>query len=295
MDFKQLKTFTALAKYKSYSTTARKLHVSQPTVTAHIQNLEEEFKVRLVTKAHNGYVPTDSGYILLSYAENMLNLYEKCSDALKPKNEVLKKSIRIGTTSIDTYMLATIARDFRFRYPNIHSFFSITNTEDAFKGLESGLVDIILVPLPEQHKEDGRFVVVDEVGIERLYLVANENNPLTKMREIPLDSLKKEKFIIREKGSDTGRILMNWLRQNKIDTGNFIRMQQYDNIKKGISEEIGISILPDTFFNAESSSLKPLDVSSFPIKRKFYVMTTKDKARIDAVLNFAELAKQAWF
>ncbi|KRL05359.1 hypothetical protein FD46_GL000760 [Liquorilactobacillus oeni DSM 19972] len=58
---------------------------------------------------------------------------------------------------------------------------------------------------------DQHFFIVGEVGYENLFLVSDEDSPLTKGKNLSINSLKKEKFIICEKGLDTGEILEKWL------------------------------------------------------------------------------------
>jgi DNA-binding transcriptional LysR family regulator len=293
MNIKYLKTFITLVDCGTYSITAQKLQISQPTVTTHIQVLETEFNNKLIQKKQNRYVPTNSGTIFLEYAEKIVALYQECHAILDPQVQIKKASIRIGTTAIDTYLLAIINRNFNFQFPGIQSFFSITNTEEAFESLRSGSVDIILSPSSPKYLTSSSFYSTF-VGTEKLYLVANENNPLIKQQNLSLSAFKSEKFILRELGSDTGNLLASWLKNNHLGINKTIRMRQYDNIKKALAENMGISILPEVFFNGKTTSIKPLNVEGFPIIRNFYTTTLRSNASNEIFKIFLQTVKRSW-
>ena len=75
MNLEWFKTFISISQTKSFRTTAKKLGISQPTVSQHIKHLETIFDSQLLIRHHNGSELTPAAYKLLPYAQNLLNLW----------------------------------------------------------------------------------------------------------------------------------------------------------------------------------------------------------------------------
>ena len=77
MDIRQLEAFVYTVKYQSFSLAAQKLYISQPTVSAHIRSLEEEFHTQLLKRTTKSLSLTPAGTKLYSYATEILTLQQK--------------------------------------------------------------------------------------------------------------------------------------------------------------------------------------------------------------------------
>ena len=76
MDLRQLETFVEVCKYKSFSKAAEKLYITQPTVTSHIQNLENELGTILINRSGKNMTLTQAGSLLFKYAGDIINTCE---------------------------------------------------------------------------------------------------------------------------------------------------------------------------------------------------------------------------
>ena len=97
MDIRQLEAFVYTVKYQSFSLAAQKLYISQPTVSAHIRSLEEEFHTQLLKRTTKSLSLTPAGTKLYSYATEILTLQQKAIVELA--NET-KPQLRIGASSV---------------------------------------------------------------------------------------------------------------------------------------------------------------------------------------------------
>ena len=77
LDIRQLEAFVYTVKYQSFSLAAQKLYISQPTVSAHIRSLEEEFHTQLLKRTTKSLSLTPAGTKLYSYATEILTLQQK--------------------------------------------------------------------------------------------------------------------------------------------------------------------------------------------------------------------------
>ena len=83
MDFKQLEAFVYVVKLKSFSKTAEKLYLTQPTISAHISSLEKELGVQLIVRSAKEALPSEEGKVLYEYAQDMLTLRDNALSAFQ--------------------------------------------------------------------------------------------------------------------------------------------------------------------------------------------------------------------
>ena len=107
MDIRQLEAFVYTVKYQSFSLAAQKLYISQPTVSAHIRSLEEEFHTQLLKRTTKSLSLTPAGTKLYSYATEILTLQQKAIVELA--NET-KPQLRIGASSVPLFSAGTFKR-----------------------------------------------------------------------------------------------------------------------------------------------------------------------------------------
>ena len=83
MNLKQLEAFVCVADKKSFSKAARKLYLTQPTISAHIQTLEKELQMQLIDRSRKEALPTAEGRLFYDYALIMLNTREQAVYSLQ--------------------------------------------------------------------------------------------------------------------------------------------------------------------------------------------------------------------
>ena len=95
MDIKQLEIFTKIVELKSFSRAAEAIYLTQPTVSGHIQSLEEELGQRLLDRLGREVVPTKAGKVLYEYAKKMVALRDEAGQALDQLMGRMKGEIEI--------------------------------------------------------------------------------------------------------------------------------------------------------------------------------------------------------
>lgn len=143
MDFKQLEAFVAVVDYGSFSEAARRLYLTQPTISAHIRALEKELTVRLLIRTTKKITVTAKGYQLYDSAVRMLHIRD---NLLEDFTEPRKHIIDLGVSTIpSSYLLPELLAAFGKRYPDVyfHSFQS--DSAEAIARVLDGSVDLGLV------------------------------------------------------------------------------------------------------------------------------------------------------
>ena len=115
MELKQLQSFCAVVQYRSFTRAAEKLYLSQPTVSTHIRQLEEEFGSRLIVRTTKSIEVTPRGQELYACACGIVHLRD---DLLRSWSDEDEKVIRIGASTIPSaYILPQILPAFRREHP----------------------------------------------------------------------------------------------------------------------------------------------------------------------------------
>ena len=109
MEFKQLEAFVAVVDYGSFSEAARRLYLTQPTISAHISSLEKELNARFFVRNTKEVKLSDDGKELYRYARQMIDLQKKIEERFETGKSESKHLITIAASTIQAqYLLPEI-------------------------------------------------------------------------------------------------------------------------------------------------------------------------------------------
>lgn len=149
MELRVLAYFLAVAREQSIIRAAESLHLSQPTLSTQIRNMEKELGKQLLirgTKGSRKVTLTEEGMILKKRAEEILNLVEKTEKEITLSDNVIVGDVYIGTGETDAVrLLAKAAKELQNIYPGIHYHISSGNAEFVLEQLDKGLIDFGIV------------------------------------------------------------------------------------------------------------------------------------------------------
>lgn len=149
MELRVLHYFLAVVREQSILKAAESLHLSQPTLSTQIRNMEKELGKQLFirgTKGSRKITLTEEGMILKKRAEEILNLVEKTEKEITFSDSIIMGDIYIGTGETDAFrLLAKAAKELQNEYPGIHYHISSGNAEFVMEQLDKGLIDFGIV------------------------------------------------------------------------------------------------------------------------------------------------------
>lgn len=142
MDFRVLQYFLAVTKEQSISAAARALHLSQPTLSRQLKDLENELGISLFIRGARKITLTEEGQLLKKRATEILILMDKTQHELSLTHKELSGDIYIGAGETHTMKLLTLAaQKLNTLYPNIHYHFISDDESDVKENLEKGIID----------------------------------------------------------------------------------------------------------------------------------------------------------
>jgi DNA-binding transcriptional LysR family regulator len=279
MDLWQLKIFSKVVELKSFSRAARAVHLSQPTVSSHIQDLEQYFGCRLIDRLAREVLPTKAGQLLYDYACRLIALSHEMEAALAEFQGKMKGRLFVGGSTIPgCYLLPQVIGAFKKSFPDVIVSLIIEDTAGIVQQIASGKLEMGIVGA---ESTDTR-IAQEKLLRDELRLIVPQTHPWARKREIPLEKLLGEPFIIRESGSGTLKTIQDGLvRQGyQVEALNAVaEMATTEAICQGVRNGVGVSILSTLAVadDLKTGRLRAISVIGLQLKRHFYL--TRHKAR----------------
>jgi LysR family hydrogen peroxide-inducible transcriptional activator len=193
VDLTQLRYFLAIAELGSFSKAATRCHVSQPALSVQMQKLEARAGKLLLNRNHRRIVPTEAGLILVRRAKEILTQVEDTNREIRNSGGIHGGKVSFGVLpTIAPYFLNHVLDSFTRCWPKTKMTINENTTDQSLQLIESGKLDLGIVSLPI--REDG--FETETLFSEEMFLAIHPRHPLSQKREIFMDDLRSEKFIL---------------------------------------------------------------------------------------------------
>lgn len=270
MDFR-LKVFCSAAQHNSFTKAAQLNFITQPAVTKNIKELESELGVSLFERKNARVELTQAGKVYYEYAQQLLKMYDEAQFKVDKLRGSFNGKLNIGaSTTIGQYILPKLLADFHKEYPDIAIQMLNANTEEIEKELQDNKIDLGFI---EGHsgKSSLRYEAIMD---DEIVAVVHKNHPLYKKEEISIKELKEQDFVLRENGSGSLDIIVDFFSKNNIrvkDLNIHAQLGSTESIKTFLEYSNCMSFLSVHAVRNEllAGILKVIDVEDFSIKRKF--------------------------
>lgn len=196
MTIRHLKIFTTVADLGGMSKAAKELHITQPSISQAIAELEKYYGVKLFERLSQKIYLTKEGELMLSFSRHILDSFEQMEAAMNQAVE--KSSLRIGcSVSVGTCLIEEILDEAKERIPQCQISVIVTNSSEIEQLILTNEVDVGIVEGILKNKD----LVITPVCEDELVLVCNMNHPLAKETMVTLDMLQGQDYASRESGS----------------------------------------------------------------------------------------------
>ncbi len=233
----QLKSFFMVARIGSVTQAAKRLGLSQPTITAQIRALEEAYGVELFHRGGRRLALSDAGLSLLPKVEALVQQETEIDFFLRHSGDLLTGSLRVGATA-PYYVLDLIGR-FAERYPAIDVAVETGNSREVLDALQEYRVDIAT---SSQRVDDRRLTRV-LLGVDPLVLVVHRNHPLADAGEVPVSVLSSCRLLMREAGSTTRIATEAMLAQGGVTPQSLMEIGSRESIREAVIRNLGVSVI----------------------------------------------------
>jgi DNA-binding transcriptional LysR family regulator len=278
MDFR-LKVFYTVANRLSFTKAATELFITQPAISRHIKELEEQYKIKLFDRNGSKISLTAAGEVLLEHTKNIFEYYRKIDFDMSTLINQRIGLLRVGaSTTISQYIIPPLLALFHQKLKNIKVSLLNGNTEQIENALIKQEIEIGIV----EGKSKNKSIQYTEFVKDELVLVCNSAHFLASLDYVTHDDLKKMNFVIREQGSGTLEVIEHALKPFELNFLNLnIEMQlgSTESIKSYLVNSDCVAFLSIHAIAKElkNKELIILDIKNLKIERYFYIINLQGK------------------
>ena len=288
MELRVLQYFLAVAREQSISGAAEFLHLSQPTLSRQIKDMEKELGKQLLIRGNRRITLTEEGMILCKRAEEIMELVKKTESEITLSDESIAGDIYIGAGESNSVgYIAKAANALRREYPLVHFHIESGDAQTVYEQLDKGLIDFGLL-----------FGNIDLTKYNSISLPTKDtwgvlipkDGELAKRDVITPNDLIKEPLIVSRQGITRGE-LQNWFKLpeeklNVVATYNLLY-----NASLLVEEGVGYALCLDKIINTSNCNLcfKPLypklEVSMSIVWKKHQVFSKASNKFLDLIFQ----------
>ena len=247
MYYDALRTFITLAELKNFTKTAEALHISQPSVSLHIKNLEKEFQTELFIRSPKYVQITPSGNILYNRAKQITSLYEQTKEDILAHHHSVQGELKIGASfTIGEYILPTFLSRLQKDFPKLELTVTIGNTEEIVRHVRDFRVDIGLIEGQTNDKE----LSIHPFMQDELFVISSPAYAGFKSY-MTLHDLQNHAWITREEGSGTREYINHVIRSNGLKVKSLLTISSNQGVKESVRQGLGISLLSRSVIERE--------------------------------------------
>ncbi len=293
MDFKQLESFVSIVKYKSFTKAAQHLFISQPTISSHLQTLEEELNSQLIIRTTKNIDITPRGWELYECASNILSLRD---NLVQNWSNESKKVIQLGVSTIPSaYIIPEILPEFGRKFPDIYFNVHQNDSQGIIDAMNNGQYDVGMIGMPC----DSKSLTCIPFFRDEMVMITPVNDYFLNFKKNPIitsEMILQQPIIMRENGSGTRKRADYFLENigvNPEDLNIVARINDPESIKNLTASGLGISFVSkkaaQNFVNEKR--LLAFDLPKPLATRTFFLVTHKNficKPYVEQFVQFAQ-------
>lgn len=288
MNIQHLRYFVELAHTHSYTIAAQSLHITQPSLSYAISQLEDELGVPLFIRNGRTNVLTTYGNQFLTYAEGALKTLDSGVAAIH--NTAREETvIRVGfLTFLGTKYIPNLLYHFREKYPDSQIVFHCETGSTALllEGLDTNRFDVVFCAPSRQVPRLGTMV-----GHQRLYLIMPENHPLAERKEVKLEDTFQYPYVYYPRGSSMRNIIERRVPNlhEKLDIQ--YELMEERAVSGFVAAGFGLGIVPEMALS-RTLPVRRVEIVDPVLEREIYMVPTMIREQSPALNMFLDYVRK---
>lgn len=296
LDLRKVEIFYWVAELRSFSQAAELLSLRQPTVSAHVQELEEASGGKLFYRIHGRVSLTPLGELLVERAKSLLAFKRELRGAVEQFHGTLSGELWVGGSNIPgEYLLPPMLGAFTKKYPAVKPVLRIRDSAGILEDVLDGKVELGFVG---SKRPDAR-LGFKKLWDDEMVLAVPKGHPWAQRKFIQLSELRTEKFISREHGSGTLESFLQLLAKGRRSLDNLLNISMElgstEAVKQALRAGFGVSILSRISIQHElaEGTLVEVPIRGLTMERNFYEVTHRHRPLHPIAQAFREFLKQS--
>jgi aminoethylphosphonate catabolism LysR family transcriptional regulator len=285
-----LRSFHAVATHGSFTRAAESLHVTQPTLSGQVKELEERYGIKLFLRHGRHIELTDIGRSAYSITHLLFRHEEEVEQLFQSARALTTGELLVAADS--PYIVTPLLAQFQRLYPGIQISIRYGNSQQLMSWLESRLCDVAF--LPNIPQADDRFISIP-LEPDKLVVFVNQDHVWSERRSITMEELLEQRIILREKGSRTRSIFEEAVAEAGGQLHDVMEISGREGVREAVAAGFGVGIVAENELVADSR-LRPLRVSNAELIHEEYFICLKERRSqrvTDAFLKMVHSSQEA--
>ncbi|MGB8955906.1 MAG: LysR family transcriptional regulator [Tumebacillaceae bacterium] len=241
MDIRHLLYFLEVAKHRSFTRASEELHITQPTISKMVKNLEEELGVTLLDRQGKQVALTDAGEVVVGQAQQIVRSFDHLAAELADVMQIRRGRIRMGIPPmIGANFFPKVLAAFYKLYPDV----TIQLKEEGAKQIEQliidGELDLGVAVLPVEEERFHSFSFVNE----NLMLIVHPSHKLAGRERVLLSELRDEPFLLFREGFALHDHILAESARAGFRPKVAYESSQWDFMSEMVAANLGVALLP---------------------------------------------------
>ena len=291
LTLRQFKVFEAVARQLSFSKAAAELHLSQPAVSMQVKGLETIVGLPLTEQLGKKIFLTEAGREVLHASQRITAQLNDLQTNLAQLRGMDSGQLNIAVTSTANAVATGILAQFRGRHPQVSIHLAVSNRESVLNQLAANRIDLAIMGQVPEHLGLEAIRFMDNP----LVIIAPPEHRLVGKKNITVEDLAAESFLVREAGSGTRGAMERFFAAKGLEIRTSMEMSSNEAIKQAVQAGLGLGILSLQTLEMELAlqRLAVLAVEGFPIMRHWYLVHRADKRLSPVALAFKQFVLAA--
>jgi DNA-binding transcriptional LysR family regulator len=283
---RQLKIFETVARRLSFSRAAEELYLTQPAVSTQVKQLEEHAGLPLFEQLGKKIYLTPAGNEMLHYSRAILEQFREADDAMARLKGISGGTLSVAVISAGDYFFPRLLAAFTQRNTDVRLNLAVHNREELLHQLSDNLTDLAVMVRPPRDMD----TVNVSFAPHPYVIVAPPDHPLVGRKNVPLEALADEPFIVRERGSDTWNSMEEGFAGRLSNLNVAMEITSTETIKQAVIAGMGVSFLSAHTISMELQvgKLAVLDIEGFPVMLNWFVVHRNNKRLPPVALAFKQ-------
>ncbi|MEG0805470.1 MAG: LysR family transcriptional regulator [Lachnospiraceae bacterium] len=274
MTLRHFRIFITVYSEKSMTAAAKKLYMTQPSISQAIKELETYYEVILFERFPQKLFPTQAGEKLYGYASHILEKFAELEDSMKAGST--QRLLRIGSNdTVGSSLLNDYIKTFLLKHPEEEIQVTINKSSVLTEMIRTNDLDFILT----DEFKDASDITSIIFGEDDFIVAASHLHPLSTKKTVTLKDLSETHLLLREPGTRARDCFETIMNANGFHITPYWESISFDILVNAILKNVGIAILPHEFIKSslENGELVQLHVKEIHYSRQLVVAYQKNK------------------
>ena len=291
MQFKALKIFCDVVRWRSFSRAAGENGISQSGASQVVHHLEQRLGVKLIDRSKRPFVLTPEGEVYYEGCRRLVQRYDTLEDQVRTLHEEVSGRVRVVSIySVGLHHMSRYLQQFLSHYPKANVRLEYQHPHKVYEAIENDQADLGLVSYPRS----SRTIEAIPWREEPMVLVCARTNPLAGRKRLPLEELAGQNVIGFDSDLTIRREIDRVMHLHGVEAHVVMEFDNIETIKRAIEIDAGVALLPEPTVRreVEAGTLVTVSLASDELVRPLGIIHRRGKELASTTRRFIELLQR---